>query len=152
MQWDDLHEGEGFRKTYGMIGESHQTQNRWDDLDMKGSWVTGEGQNDAHDVEIQNTLGKLHYSECGMLRNPKNKTRDICNRRDRSERSCDHDSGNYQAGISRLGDESPIGLEQTRLLQLQLQKGTQLIKQQQERTFRLPQKKNCANKHEAAPG
>ena len=160
MQRHDLDEYKSFRETYGEGEESyHDIQDKWDDLDIKQARIKYEQENDAKILMSTSMVSKVRCRMCGVLCNPKRNSCDICRRHDRSCRSCDqsegscdnHNRGNYEAGIGRRGDESSIGLEQTRLVQLQLQKGAQLIKQQQERTFCLQQKKNCANsKHEAA--
>ena len=160
MQRHDLDEDKSFRETYGAGEESyHEIENKWDDLDIKQARIKYEQENDASILMPTNMVSKVRCQMRGVFCDPRRNSCDICNRHNRSGRSCDqsegscdhHNRGNYEAGTGRRGDESSIGLEQTRLVQLQLQKGTQLIKQQQERTFCLQQKKNCANnKHEAA--
>ena len=159
MQWHDLGENKSFRETYGAGEESyHEIEDKWDDLDIKQARIKYEQENDANISTPTNMVSKVRCKTCGVLCHPRRNSCNICGHNrsgrscDQSERSCDHHNrGNYEAGTGRRGDESSIGLEQTRLVQLQLQKGTQLIKQQQERTFCLQQKKNCANnKHEAA--
>ena len=167
MQRGDSDGDESFRETYGRVHEeeqeaNHLTGDKWDDFDKKQSGITYGKDSDANVGGTVNMVSKVRCTECGMLCHPRRKTCDSCCQFDRSDRSCDQsgescdhlDRGNYEAGIGLRGDESSSGLEQTRLMQPQLQgTGTQLIKLQQdeERTFCLQHKKNCANnKHEAA--